>query len=179
MKFIILLTISSCIFLSACSKDKTTTAQSNNGGGISEVTEKHEKTNGTEETKKLEQSAQSGAVLEVYEGNNFKANEIRALNTSEKKLTFDYSYVADQDETLTLTNLKDNGIIGCDDAHFGFQFSLYHLGQDGKIDLSGYEGIGPAPTKVKQGEQYVVRVTLTLDKSCTALGFDFGIQANH
>lgn len=116
--------------------------------------------------------------LETYfPGENPKLNEISAVNVTELKPSFDFAYTPDQDESLTLTNVKSGTLLGCDDSDIGFTFTLHRFNPNGEIDLSSYQGIGYSPTSVYRGEHYVVRVTFNLDKTCLGIAYTFGIKA--
>ncbi len=105
-------------------------------------------------------------------------NEFQATNVEAGKPTFDFTFTAEQDGTLTLPlNTVNSTLLGCDDSDVGIRFSLYRAGSDGTIDLSGYSDLGPSPIRVTQGTQYFVRVTLFLERSCLGLDFKFGIEA--
>ena len=115
--------------------------------------------------------------LKVYEGGNPALNKIQLVNVTQGQANFDFTYQPQQDEALTLTSVKSY-LIGCKDSDIGIGFDLFHAGPDGKINFSAYDQLGPAPTLVKRGLQYLVRVNLTIRKSCLGMAYNFGVQVS-
>ncbi len=110
-------------------------------------------------------------------GESPQLNEFQATHLSAGKPTFDFTFTANQDETLTLPlNLIKILPVGCDTSDIGVQFSLYRVGADGAIDTTGYDGLGESPVPVKRDGQYLARLTLFLAKSCLGIDFKFGIK---
>ena len=127
-----------------------------------------------------------GQELKVYEGvNNPVVNVFQAENVSQEEAHFDFTYLPQQDEGLALVSVKSY-LIGCQDSDIGLGFDLFHAGRDGNIDFSSYDQLGPAPVfdnesgpapiPVKRGQKYLLRVILTLQKSCLGLRYNFGVQ---
>lgn len=115
--------------------------------------------------------------LKVYEGLSPAFNDFQAVNVNAGKLNFDFSYKAQQDAALilNLAGVKST-LLGCDDSNIKLYFNLYRMGTDGKIDMSSNDGLGPSPSRVEKGVQYVLRAELDLDKSCLAIRYNFSIQ---
>lgn len=116
-------------------------------------------------------------VLTTYRGHNAELNEIIITDAKTSPLEFDFTFQPDRDETLILTHPNSGLAIGCTMSDVSPQFLLYRADESGKADVSRYQGLGPAPVTVTQGERYVVRVVLRLDASCTSLNYQFGIRA--